>query len=71
MSSMVSSSNDEDSVRNDGNKNEMNNGQLQLPWDSNYWSIKVSHVVSPIEVWATLTKNAVSKLNRLHDVKSI
>lgn len=34
-------------------------GQLHLPWDENYWNIKVTHVVSPNEVWASLTKNAV------------
>lgn len=34
----------------------------QLPWHDNYWSIKITHVVSPNEVWATLTNNAVSKI---------
>lgn len=38
-------------------------GLQQLPWHENYWSIKVTHVVSPSEVWATLSKNAVSRIS--------
>lgn len=37
-------------------------GQQQLPWHENYWSIKITHVVSPNEVWATLSKNAVGRI---------
>lgn len=55
VSSIVTSSDEEDT---DIETDHMY-GQLRLPWDENYWNIKVSHVVSPNEVWATLTKNAV------------
>lgn len=58
VSSLVSSSEDEADY-----EHESVYGQLKLPWHENYWNIKVTHVVSPNEVWATLTKNAVNKLN--------
>lgn len=32
---------------------------LDLPWDENYWKIKVTYAVAPNEVWAILTENAV------------
>lgn len=32
---------------------------LDLPWDENYWKIKVTYAVAPNEVWAVLTENAV------------
>lgn len=34
---------------------------LDLPWNENYWKIKVTHAVAPNEVWAVLTENAVKK----------
>ena len=54
VSSLVSSSDDEDTDF------ESVYGRLQLPWHENYWHIKVTHVVSPNEVWAVLTENAVN-----------
>ena len=44
------------------NVQKVNVGGHQLPWHENYWSIKITHVVSPNEVWAILTKNAVIKI---------
>lgn len=32
---------------------------LDLPWNENYWKIKVTYAVAPNEVWAVLTENAV------------
>lgn len=55
VSSIVSSSDDED------NEFERVYGRLDLPWNENYWNIKITHVVAPNEVWAILTKNAVNK----------
>lgn len=57
VSSIVSSSGDEDADFD----NESIYGNLQLPWQENYWHIKITHVVAPNEVWAVLTKNAVNK----------
>lgn len=65
-SSLLTSSDDEDvdflaDERNHVRK--VNRGGIgqQLPWHENYWSIKITHVVSPNEVFAILTKNAVNK----------
>lgn len=70
VSSLLTSSDDEDV---DFLLNECENGTKvnddgydvcvghQLPWNENYWSIKITHVVSPNEVWAILTKNAVTR----------
>lgn len=55
ISSIVTSSEDDDTDF----ETDHVYGALNLPWDENYWHIKISHVVSPNEVWATLTKNAV------------
>lgn len=41
-------------------------GLQQLPWHENYWSIKITHVVSPDEVWATLSQNAVRGIRIKH-----
>lgn len=60
MSSIVTSSDDEDADFRDEIEDVVLNGRLQLPWNENYWSIIITHVVSPVEVWATLTKNAVN-----------
>ncbi|XP_055325246.1 uncharacterized protein LOC129579311 isoform X2 [Sitodiplosis mosellana] len=54
VSSLVSSSEDEDT---DFDRESVY-GQLKLPWHENYWNIKITHVVSPNEVWAVLTMNA-------------
>lgn len=35
---------------------------LDLPWNENYWKIKVTYAVAPNEVWAVLTENAVKKI---------
>lgn len=63
ISSIVTSSDDEDADFNNEFKDDMLSGRLELPWNENYWSIKVTHVVSTVEVWATLTKNAVNSVN--------
>lgn len=42
-----------------GYENETVSARLELPWHKNYWNIKVTHVVSPNEVWAILTENSV------------
>lgn len=56
ISSMVTSSEDEDTDC----TVETVNGHQKLPWNENYWSIKVTHVVSPNEIWAILSINAVN-----------
>lgn len=60
ISSVLTSSDDEDITEFDV---ETVYGQLQLPWHENYWNVKITHVVSPNEVWAILSKNAVNKFN--------
>lgn len=34
---------------------------LDLPWNENYWKIKVTYAVAPDTVWAVLLENAVTK----------
>lgn len=62
-SSLLCSSDDEDvDLLGDEQQNQffkLNGVGQKLPWFENYWSIKITHVVSPNEVWAILTKNAV------------
>lgn len=65
-SSLLTSSDDEDvdflvDERKYARKVNGGGGQ-QLPWHENYWSIKITHVVAPGEVWAILTKDAVTKM---------
>lgn len=44
----------------DLNEHKAMHSHIELPWDENYWNIKVMHIVSSSEVFATLSKNAVS-----------
>lgn len=71
-SSLLTSSDDDDedvdfSLNERENVRKVNDvGRQQLPWHENYWSIKITHVVSPNEIWAILTKNAVCKIQFKH-----
>lgn len=57
ISSVVSSSDDDDDKEFEP---ETFYSQIRLPWHENYWNIKITHVVSPNEVWGILTKNSVN-----------